>query len=269
MSVLLAKPYDPAKHSPVGWWLSEKLDGVRALWTGTEFVSRTGKLFYAPAWFTEYLPGYELDGELFIGRGMFQKTVSVVRKKVPIDSEWEQVSFQVFDCPFMHDLPFEDRYEHLKGLLFPYVRPIILVEQELCRDVQQLMAYYQEIIKLGGEGVMLREPGSLYVRKRHGSLLKMKEVIDGLAMVQGVQPGEGKHTGRMGALEVIEIGAKAHTPGDVIKPAMVNFKVGTGFSDAEREEDWPVGTKIRWAAQERTDAGIPRFPRFLCRHEGD
>ena len=66
--LLLAQTYT-AGRDIVGWWLSEKLDGVRAFWNGKEFVSRAGNVFDAPSWFTKALPDHALDGELWGGRG--------------------------------------------------------------------------------------------------------------------------------------------------------------------------------------------------------
>jgi DNA ligase-1 len=98
MQPMLAKTYD---NQPVnGWLMSEKLDGIRAVWTGQKLISRDGNEFSAPAWFLAQLPDdVVLDGELWIARGAFQKTLSVVRKKTPIDAEWQAVMFRVFDAP--------------------------------------------------------------------------------------------------------------------------------------------------------------------------
>ena len=81
-----------------GWWMSEKLDGVRAYWDGKQFLSRQGNPFYAPDWFTEKLPGHPLDGELFGGRKKFQRTVSIVRRQDKSD-DWKEIAFVVFDAP--------------------------------------------------------------------------------------------------------------------------------------------------------------------------
>jgi len=63
-----------------GWWISEKLDGVRAWWDGKKFISRLGNEYIAPDWFTAGLPDHPLDGELWVGRKLFQDTVSIVRR---------------------------------------------------------------------------------------------------------------------------------------------------------------------------------------------
>ena len=77
--LLLLNKYRPGMDVS-GWYMSEKLDGVRAYWDGQQLVSRQGNLFAAPAWFTEKLPPFELDGELWIARGHFEKTLSIVSK---------------------------------------------------------------------------------------------------------------------------------------------------------------------------------------------
>src|SRR5204862_6869700 len=64
-----------------GWWMSEKLDGVRAYWDGERFISRLGNEFHAPDWFAKGLPETPLDGELWVERKAFQKTVSIVRRQ--------------------------------------------------------------------------------------------------------------------------------------------------------------------------------------------
>ena len=76
--VLLAHKWEDG-HDPTGWWMSEKLDGVRAYWDGEAFVSRLGNRFFAPDWFVEDLPADTLDGELWVGRKLFSTTMSIVR----------------------------------------------------------------------------------------------------------------------------------------------------------------------------------------------
>src|SRR5207253_10200568 len=81
-----------------GWWMSEKLDGVRAYWNGERFLSRQGNPFYAPNWFVAGLPKIPLDGELWIGRNTFQRTVSIVRRQNG-GEHWRQVRYVLFDAP--------------------------------------------------------------------------------------------------------------------------------------------------------------------------
>lgn len=261
--VMLAKKWTD-KVDPVGWWMSEKLDGVRAYWNGEAFYSRQGNKINAPEWFTAMLPeGVTLDGELFIGRGMFDKTISAVRKDNPIDEEWEHVTYQIFDCPSVDDT-FEQRMFALCELLDEIEAdwadpdlecPFYAVEQVRCRSYEHFSEFHSLLSHKGAEGTMLRHRTSPYERKRSGLLLKVKDFKDTEAIVDAHQPGTGKHEGRMGALH-------CHLKDD----PNVCFKVGTGFDDSERdnaEKLYPAGTEITIRYQELTKDGKPRFPSFV------
>src|SRR3954468_9448974 len=102
--LLLAESWDNATDLS-GWWMSEKLDGVRAYWDGKQFMSRQGNVYHAPDWFTAGLPDVSLDGELWIDRKAFQRTVSVVRRQDKSDL-WREVRYLIFDAP-AHDAEFE------------------------------------------------------------------------------------------------------------------------------------------------------------------
>ena len=81
ISVMLAQNYDPEKHDPTGWLMSEKLDGVRCYWNGSTMYTRNGNPFFAPKWWKDKLPKIAMDGELWTNRDDFQKIVSIVRKQ--------------------------------------------------------------------------------------------------------------------------------------------------------------------------------------------
>lgn len=246
--VLLANSWDPAVHDPTGWWMSEKLDGVRALWTGSGFVSRQGKPFHAPDWFVATLPAHPLDGELFVDRGLFHRTVSIVRR-VDGGEAWRQVRYMVFDAP-EQDGDFEARLAHLEGLSGGWDDHVVLLDHRPCVGTDDLNAELARIEGLGGEGLMLRKPGSRYVAGRSDTLLKVKTFVDAEARVTGHVAGAGRHKGRLGAV-------RAELPNGTA------FKVGTGFSDAEREDPPAIGTVITFRYQELTRAGVPRFPTFV------
>jgi DNA ligase-1 len=248
--LLLATIWD-GSSDPTGWWMSEKLDGVRALWDGNRLLSRQGNVFAAPPWFVEELPDVALDGELWIGRRKFQETVSVVRSKGEHEG-WKQVRFLAFDAP-TRSTPWEERLKFLQQL-FPSKRKgksrAAVVEQALCKGVDHVRTELQRVEKVGGEGVMLRQPGSSYEAGRSGTLLKVKSFLDAEATVLRHQPGRGKLRGVMGALLVS-------------LPDGTEFAVGTGFSDRERADPPPVGSVITFRYQELSKAGVPRFPSFV------
>ncbi len=246
--LLLAERWDNASDL-AGWWMSEKLDGVRAFWDGKTLISRLGNRFHAPDWFIEGLPELPLDGELWIGRKAFQRTVGIVRRQDKTDL-WKEVKYVVFDAPAI-DAPFEERVafiqEHVQRNQSPYVGAH---DHARCVDISHLRGELARIEALGGEGLMLREPGSKYEVGRSTTLLKVKSFKDAEARVLEHVKGAGRHKGRLGALLVeLADGTK--------------FSVGTGFSDAGRESPPPVGTIITFRYQELSDAGVPRFPSFI------
>ena len=246
--ILLAHKWE-TDHDPTGWWMSEKLDGIRAYWDGEAFVSRLGNKFYAPDWFIADLPADTLDGELWVGRKMFQRTTSIVRSGAQSD-EWKQVTYVVFDAPNAKGY-FEDRLAHAQKVLMragaPHAR---WLEHVACEGIDHLKEELRRVEGLGGEGLMLRRPKSPYEIGRSSSLLKVKTFHDAEARVIGHAPGEGKHKGRLGAL-IVELADGTR------------FNVGTGFSDREREDPPKLGSVITFRYQELSNDGVPRFPSYV------
>jgi DNA ligase 1 len=246
--LLLAESWDFVTD-PTDWWLSEKLDGVRAYWDGKQFLSRLGNLFHAPDWFIAGLPTVPLDGELWLGRKMFQRAVSIVRRQDK-NELWKDISYVVFDAPGL-DKGFEARLKFVGECLGQncprYARPH---EHIQCKGVQHLKQELARLEALGGEGLMLRRAGSRYESGRSSTLLKVKSFHDAEARVLKHQEGAGRHKGRLGAL-LVEL------------PDGTTFAVGTGFSDAERENPPPVGSTITFRYQELSEAGVPRFPSYV------
>lgn len=245
--LLLAQSWDQSR-SLEGWWLSEKLDGVRAYWDGENFLSRQGNLYHAPDWFVESLPSEPLDGELWIDRKAFQRTVSVVRRQDK-SKHWEAVRFLVFDAP-EHGGTFEERMSYLSEVFAQEHPHAEQLGHTQCESDEALKEELARIESLGGEGLMAREPGSHYAVGRSETLLKIKSFLDDEAIVLEHLPGKGRHKGRLGALFVqLSNGTK--------------FSVGTGFTDAEREEPPEIGSVITFRYQELSDGGVPRFPTYL------
>ena len=247
--LLLAKTWTPATN-PTGYWMSEKLDGVRAYWTGSDFISRLGNVFHAPDWFKERLPkDVSLDGELWMERGSFQLLVGTVKRHEP-NENWKKIRYLVFDCPFVNH-GFERRMEILKHLVFEKYQSdhLKFCRQKKCQGLSHVYSTLDATIEIGGEGLMLREPESLYVGKRSSTLLKVKKFLDAEAVVIGHQPGKGKHVGRLGAL-ICKL------------PDGTEFDIGTGFTDLERENPPKIGSIVTVKFQELTKDGCPRFPSY-------
>jgi len=272
------------KEQSIGGWLwSEKLDGMRAFWDGgftrgqwaDEFPycntqkdarlkdrvkcsglwSRYGKVVRAPDWWLDKLPEIPLDGELYMGRGMFQ----TLRSRVSTfeNSDWTGVQYSVFDSPnrtvvwgageinvpnmnvrfpagvltFLGDCqdfagrsePFGKVYERLSQT--GYWNDVVQLHPQKLVD-SPLVAEMAEIVAGGGEGIIVRNPQTFWVPNRTHNLLKMKPFIDDEAVVVGYVTGQetdrgSKFLGLMGALKV-----RWHEK---------DFEIGNGFTDVERE----------------------------------
>jgi DNA ligase-1 len=237
------------EYDPTGWWMSEKLDGVRAYWDGKQFLSRNNNIFYAPDWFTEGLPSHPLDGELWVARKKFDFTSGLVRQQSK-SNEWKQIRYVIFDAPDVHG-PFEERLHFLTDSIGSWKTSYASIHEHIaCTGVDHLVSELERVTQLGGEGLMLRQPGSTYERTRSTTLLKVKTFLDAEATVTGYEAGAGRHKGRVGAL-VARFGNGKE------------FKVGTGLKDKQRENPPPVGSIINVKYQELTKDGIPRFPVFV------
>lgn len=253
--LLLAKNYEDRAIDPVGWWVSEKLDGVRAYWDGERFISRQGNVFSAPEFFTKGMPkGATLDGELWMGRRKFQDTLSVVKRQGEPE-RWRGLRYVVFDAPDAGG-PFEARMKAVESLVERAKNPLVkMVAQKKVKSAEDLKRLLETVVKDGGEGLMLREPGSKYETKRSSTLLKLKVFRDAEAKVVGHEPGEGKNRGKLGAL-VVEINVKGK--------GRRQFKIGTGFTDAQRKDPPKVGAFITYRYMDVTEDGIPKGASFVA-----
>ena len=246
--LLLAERWDNAQDL-AGWWLSEKLDGVRAYWDGRSLISRLGNRFHAPDWFLEGLPETPLDGELWIGRKAFQRTVGIVRRQDRTDL-WKEVRYVAFDAPGVDDA-FEGRLAAIRDHVGRHKPPYLAAhDHAVCTGIDHLREELARVEALGGEGLMLRQPGSRYEVGRSITLLKVKSFRDDEARVLEHLAGAGRHKGRLGAL-LVELANGTR------------FSVGTGFSDAERGAPPPIGSVITFRYQELSEGGVPRFPSYV------
>lgn len=317
--VMLAHVYRPEKDDVAGWYMSTKMDGQRAFWDGgysrgllkreipwaniakderyreeqvaTGLWSRLGNVIHAPDFFLDQLPeGILLDGELYIDRGRFQETRTIVSRLTPDIEDWKRVRYMVFDSPppetffkpgkitnckvtFGSDSLnlFLRRFKDYSRSFFEYVvgNEVLTVEQVKLPEKNVKSFIYDALVRevnLGGEGLILRNPWSFWTPKRTRNLLKVKPFVDDDARIVDFVWGEGKHEGRMGAM-IVEWRDKT-------------FELGTGFTDEERElvggdkigtgivsPDWRSLIFIRGACvtfrfTSLTDDGIPREARY-------
>lgn len=248
-ALMLAGKYRPGLELSA-YWVSEKYDGVRGFWDGQRLWTRSGEPLSPPAWFTEGWPTVPMDGELWAGRGRFEEVSGTVRQREPNDGAWRRIRFMVFDLP-SHPGVFDERldaYQALvRGLGVPWV---VAVPQEKIADHATLQQRLKSEVRAGAEGLMLHRGDSPYRAVRGDDLVKLKPFDDAEARVVSLVPGRGRHAGRMGALWVET-------------PEGQRFRLGTGFSDAQREHPPSVGTWVTYRYRGLHDSGLPRFASFL------
>jgi DNA ligase 1 len=254
LPVLLAKNA-PGSVNPKGYLISEKFDGVRAVWDGEDLRFRSGQRVNAPAWFLAKLPPHPLDGELWLARERFDELSGIVRRTQPVDNDWRQLSYLVFELPNAAG-SFAKRYERMREIArAARWSQLKAVEQFTLSSEEALQRKLAEVIEAGGEGLMLHRADAPYVTGRSDVLLKYKPQADAEAVVTAHVPGQGKYQGLLGALQV-------KTPQGQV------FKLGTGLTDAQRRTPPPIGATITYTYRDTTPSGKPRFASFLRVRDG-
>lgn len=248
-ALMLARHWQ-AGLDPKDFLVSEKLDGVRAFWDGRTLRFRSGRVIAAPDWFTAALPATALDGELWLGRGSFDRLSGIVRRNVPVDAEWRELRYMIFDLPGASG-PFGERAARVAALLADAnVAWLQAVQQRQVPDRATLQRQLQQVVRAGGEGLMLHRADALWTPGRSDALRKLKPLPDEEARVLAHLPGKGRHAGRMGALWLELANGQ-------------RFALGTGFSDRQRDTPPPLGAIVTYRYRDRTPAGLPRFASFL------
>jgi DNA ligase-1 len=234
--------------------VSEKYDGVRAVWDGRVLRHRSGREVAAPRAFVAALPAEPLDGELWLGRGRFEALSAIVRTASPRDADWARVRYMVFEMPAGAG-SFAERSARLAALARDArVAHLVAAPQERVADRGALQRRLESVIAAGGEGLMLHLASAPVASGRSDTLMKLKPHLDAEAVVVGARPGAGKYRGQVGALEVESAEGR-------------RFLVGSGLSDALRREPPPPGSVITYRYRELTSSGVPRFATYVRRHE--
>lgn len=242
-NLMLAKEFNG--QNLTGWAISEKLDGVRAYWNGKQLLSRQGHAFTPPAGFTRHFPPYPLDGELFGGRGRFEETSAAVRSA---EGNWQNIRFYVFDVPRAQGNLYQ-RLQIIQDRIRTHPSKINVIPQIPIRNNQHALDYMNQIKAQGGEGAIARDPALPYTTGRSNGYLKLKPQQDAECTVTAHHPGKGKYEGLLGAISC--------------RNEAGEFKIGSGFNDAERRNPPPVGSTVTYKHQGFTQKGLPRFATFL------
>ena len=225
------------------WYMSEKLDGVRAYWDGKNLISRNGIVFQVPKFFTKDFPKIKLDGEIWSKRNDFSHISSIVNTKLS-NNGWKDLTYNVFEVPNVTGSLTE---RLLKVKESKYIR---VVKQIRVENKKHLYKFLKSIEHKGGEGVVVRDGTLSYYTGRNNNALKVKSYIDEECEVVGYNKGSGKYKNMLGSLICKMDNAK-------------RVKIGTGFSDKQRKNPPEIGAIITFKYYGLTSKGNPRFPVFL------
>ncbi len=232
-----------------GWYMSEKLDGIRGVWDGENLTTRKGHKIYAPKWFIEKLPPFKLDGELWTTQNDFENIQSIVMDKKP-SKQWTQITYNIFEIPDAKG-DFSQRLAKLQIWLDknPKSNQVIkIIPQIICKDENHLQSYLSQIIQLKGEGVIIKDSTLPYHTGRSPHILKVKKAAD----------MEGK---------VIDINYRDSST--VMKSLVLKlsngsiFTLGNGFIKEQRVNHPKIGDIITFKYYGLTKKGKPKFASFL------
>ena len=253
--VMLAAKY---KEKDVVWpqIASPKIDGARAIAIleseDVNIYTRTGQLFttipdrmkQAIKVMLEISKDYALDGELIAGS--FNESMSALRKKDVIAENAQFMAFDLFSlqdqrsgnktaredslCQIDRLLVLSDMHQHLYHKRHELTDVVQLVGYEFVHDYDSARDLYTRYRDAGYEGLMLKAPDGQYHFRRNKAWMKLKpEETHDLFIVDYIE-GEGKYKGMLGAF-VVEYGDNT-------------VNVGTGLTDAQREEYWQLGDSM-------------------------
>lgn len=235
---------------PAPYLVSEKFDGVRAIWDGRTLRFRSGRPIAAPAWFVQRLPRQPLDGELWLGRGQFDALSGLVRGEAPDDARWRQVRYLVFELPGAQG-SFAERAAAIERLVAEVAWPQLqAVKQARIESRPALERLLGQTVASGGEGLMLHLASAPYATGRSEALVKLKPHRDDEAVVIAHRDGRGRYAGLLGAIRLQTADGR-------------RFWVGSGFSDAQRRDPPAIGRTVTYRYRDVTPGGTPRFATFL------
>ncbi len=246
-SPLLLKKY--TNQQITGWLMSEKLDGIRALWNGKELTTRQGKKLAVPDWFLQGFPPFAMDGELWSKRGAFEQIQSIVMRK-KAHADWRQLTYNIFDIPEQKG-GLSKRLAVLQQWMAQNTTPYLrIIPQISCRNKEHLLKFQQEIEAVGGEGVVLRDPDAPYIHGRTATALKVKRFDDTECTVISYNQGKGQFKEVTGSLNCCLSNG-------------ITFALGSGLNASQRKHPPAIGSLITFKHQGWTAKGMPRFPVFL------
>lgn len=235
---------------PKQYFVSEKLDGVRAYWDGKNLLTRNGNIIHAPKWFLQNFPPFALDGKLWTKRKDFEKIVSIIKTRKN-QNGWQQITFHIFEVPNQSGNLIQ-RLKVLESYLRTHNTPYIkIIPQHQFQTLEEINRFFNQIKQDGGEGIILRDKNTPYLVGRDPSAMKFKIFFDSECLIKGYEKGSGKYQGMMGAIICED------------QTLHIILRIGSGFSDTMRINPPKIGTIITYKYYQKTKNNRPKHPVFL------
>jgi len=250
-----------------GYLVSEKLDGIRVFWDGgvtrgqpkadvpwantekddrfvkkqvsTGLWTKDGHPVYAPDYWLDALPKVFVEGELYLGRGLFEKLVGIARKQTPVGHEWQGVKLVAFDAPHVLEMlgPGKVSYRNYNtmfdgnavDLIFGEVACIAehldfeerakwladrwptCVDQRLLFSTGLMRQFFKEVTDSGGEGIVLKARSNFWTPHLAKNAFKIVPIHTSEGILKGFKTGkvgkEGRTLGKIGSL-ILDWGGK-------------------------------------------------------------
>lgn len=260
-SVMLAHDYHKrGKDIRFPCFVQPKLDGTRCVAVpGKGLFSRNKKAYPTLAHIEKFIHRLPetmvLDGELYSEELTFQEIVGIVKSETLKPGEEERAKkIRLYVYDIVCDLSYEERWLNLQMLFRRFKgadSALVLVPTESCGSELEMKAKHAEYMAQGYEGIMLRNREGLYRGVRSTALQKYKEFLDDEYEVVGFQEGQGLETGCVIWTCQTEDGATfSCRPRGSREERQRLFQAGGDY----------VGKRLTVRYQEKTDAGLPRFP---------
>jgi DNA ligase-1 len=286
------KGYDGKRRvNPIGWYWSEKYDGIKARYINGKLYTRAGQLLPAPDSFLAQLPQGNFDGELFLGNQQFFETAAL---RVKNHNVWQRVKYMIFDlidfektwlerqialleCIIPSDVSEHEDEKNDKTLSKsntkqfslsdngnlvlhcdrPIATQIYLVQWQEITSIAQLDTEFNRVIQQGGEGLVLADPQGKYIAGHSDCIVKYKAHNDNEAVVTDYRCDEN---GRLVSLRV-KACVQCYKSSNNCKE--VYFNIGIGLKNEERykyRELFPIGSIVSYSFQLQNSQGVPRTP---------
>jgi DNA ligase-1 len=270
--------------------LEVKLDGVRVLavvsGNACTLYSRNGKEFenfpqiaeaiLANRQAFQYGRGtgglFVLDGEI-VGES-FQKLMKQAHRKS--DAKTDNMVYHIFDilplASFQEGHCNMQQYKRVEWIESARDRLLdtdclramtgLDVDLDTAEGHDIMQRFAEDAVAQGFEGIMIKSMDAPYICKRSDSWMKWKPTISVDLTIVGFEPGTGRNSNRLGA--IICEGED--------NDRRIRVNVGTGFSDALRDEYWAnrddllghlVEVQADAVTQNQDGSYSLRFPRFL------